>query len=319
MPEQLCSSAPAWTHPLLSQLIVCTLLNPLPSNAGGRLRLDDGLPLLVVVYICIPAHHHHHRLTNPLHAPGRYTVAEVRAQDGTDGKPVWVTYNGSVHDVTSFIAEHPGGSLITQAAGGAVEPFWSVWAYHFLSSKVVTALDATRIGTVAPTTVHDDLAAPYAAEPVRAEEDHRVLIRRPFCTETPERVLMRAPLTDAKALYIRNHAPVPLITNADDHEVTFYSDIAAGAEPNASVGAGADEDTRELDTLTVAALLARFEHVEVTSVLQCAGNRTSDDMRATGKEGNGFVRTCFYGGPSHVHRSRLGCGGGLHVLCIDPA
>jgi cytochrome b involved in lipid metabolism len=57
----------------------------------------------------------------------RYTAAEVSVQDGTGGKPVWMTYNGSVHDVTSFIAEHPGGNLIAQAAGGAVEPFWAVW------------------------------------------------------------------------------------------------------------------------------------------------------------------------------------------------
>lgn len=38
--------------------------------------------------------------------------------DGTEGKPMWVTYRDGVYDITRFRSEHPGGSFIDQAAGG---------------------------------------------------------------------------------------------------------------------------------------------------------------------------------------------------------
>ena len=46
-------------------------------------------------------------------------------QDG-----VWVTYQGGVYDITEFVAMHPGGDKIMLAAGGAIEPFWALYAVH---------------------------------------------------------------------------------------------------------------------------------------------------------------------------------------------
>lgn len=67
-----------------------------------------------------------------------FSLEEVRRNDGTNGKPKWVTYRGGVHDVSSF--EHPGGKFIDQALGGDVAPFWAFWAYHLRSKKVAIYL-----------------------------------------------------------------------------------------------------------------------------------------------------------------------------------
>ena len=65
-----------------------------------------------------------------------FSAEEVAARDGTDGRPLWVSFRGGVHDVTEFVKEHPGGRFIEQAAGGDVEGFWKYWFYHFHSPKV---------------------------------------------------------------------------------------------------------------------------------------------------------------------------------------
>ncbi len=39
-----------------------------------------------------------------------YTAEHVSNNDGTDGKPIWMSYGGIVYDVTNFINNHPGGS-----------------------------------------------------------------------------------------------------------------------------------------------------------------------------------------------------------------
>lgn len=39
-----------------------------------------------------------------------YTSDQVAENDGSDGKPIWMSYGGVVYDVTDFVANHPGGS-----------------------------------------------------------------------------------------------------------------------------------------------------------------------------------------------------------------
>ena len=48
----------------------------------------------------------------------------------SESKRVWVTYKHGVYDITDFIPKHPGADKIMMAAGGAVEPFWNVYAVH---------------------------------------------------------------------------------------------------------------------------------------------------------------------------------------------
>lgn len=49
-----------------------------------------------------------------------YTSQQVSENDGSDGKPIWMSYGGVVYDVTDFIANHPGGSEKILMAAGSV-------------------------------------------------------------------------------------------------------------------------------------------------------------------------------------------------------
>lgn len=53
----------------------------------------------------------------------------------------------SVYDITDWIDSHPGGSVILRAAGGALEPYWSVFSFH-TKPDIVEMLDEYRIGEV---------------------------------------------------------------------------------------------------------------------------------------------------------------------------
>ena len=77
-----------------------------------------------------------------------YTVEDV-SQHNTHEKGIWVTYKGQVYDITEFIASHPGGpSKIILAAGGALEPFWALYAVHN-NQHVLDMLDEYWIGSLA--------------------------------------------------------------------------------------------------------------------------------------------------------------------------
>lgn len=58
---------------------------------------------------------------------------------------VWVTYRGGVYDITEFVAVHPGGDKILLAAGGALEPFWSLYAVHN-QEHVLEILSEYKVG-----------------------------------------------------------------------------------------------------------------------------------------------------------------------------
>ena len=49
-----------------------------------------------------------------------YTSEQVAENDGSDGKPIWMSYGGVVYDVTAFIHNHPGGSEKILMAAGSV-------------------------------------------------------------------------------------------------------------------------------------------------------------------------------------------------------
>lgn len=58
---------------------------------------------------------------------------------------VWVTFKGGVYDITEFVAMHPGGDKILLAAGGALEPFWSLYAVHN-QDHVLEILSEYKVG-----------------------------------------------------------------------------------------------------------------------------------------------------------------------------
>ena len=58
---------------------------------------------------------------------------------------IWVTFEGHVYDITDFVSHHPGGNKILLAAGGAIEPFWAMYAVH-QTDEVLKMLEKYRIG-----------------------------------------------------------------------------------------------------------------------------------------------------------------------------
>lgn len=53
----------------------------------------------------------------------------------------------TVYDITDWIESHPGGSVILRAAGGALEPYWSVFSFH-TRPDILEMLDEFQIGEV---------------------------------------------------------------------------------------------------------------------------------------------------------------------------
>ena len=222
-----------------------------------------------------------------------YTVDEVREYDGTNGKKMFVTFRGGVYDVSKFNKSHPGGDFIKQAAGGDVEPFWQKWAYHYHSKKVKEVLNEIRVGTLienneATNDSNEKLYGSqdlYINDPKRTKE-HKVLTEKPFCSETRLESLKNSYLTPNSALYVRNHAPVPIDLDLETHEILFFCDK------------GGEEEM--VYTMSLQDMLNKYKPINITSVLQCAGNRASEDIKATGL--TGFVGTPF----EHIQSGEVG-------------
>lgn len=76
--------------------------HPMPSKAGTD-NICDGAPSLEEMPV--------------------YRSTQVAKNDGSDGRPIWMSYGGVVYDVTGFISNHPGGSeKILLASGGVSLP-----------------------------------------------------------------------------------------------------------------------------------------------------------------------------------------------------
>lgn len=127
-------------------------------------------------------------------------------------KGIWVTYGSGVYDITQFVNMHPGGvDKIKLAYGGALEPFWSLYAVH-KTPEVLEILEGMRIGNLDPEVAakmaEDFKNDPYSNEPSR----NPALIPssvKPFNAETPPELLTDTFLTPNDLFFVRNHLPVP--------------------------------------------------------------------------------------------------------------
>ena len=148
--------------------------------------------------------------------------------------------------------------------------------------KPKATLESLRIGRLSDYEVEEDEERyghgawePEQTAPGR-EESRRtgiVLSEMPFQTETCSAELAEF-LTPTGKLYVRNHAPVPLVEEPLEHLVTFASQES--------------QDTEEVD-LTLGQLQGRFRNHRITSILQCTGNRAGDNIAANGPASSGFV------------------------------
>lgn len=189
----------------------------------------------------------------------QYRKNEVNTHD-TDDKRIWVTFKNGVYDITDFVSKHPGAKNILMAAGGSIEPFWNLYAVHQKNPEVYSLLEEYRIGNLHPDDVkeNEELANtldPYLMEPKNRNPGFVVNTTKPFNAETPLEILSTHFYTPNEWFYVRNHLPTPDVT-AKEYEL----DIAS------------ENQNKEI-TLSLEDLKSKFEKVEVTSAIQCGGNR----------------------------------------------
>ncbi|XP_029948572.1 sulfite oxidase, mitochondrial isoform X2 [Salarias fasciatus] len=172
---------------------------------------------------------------------------------------VWVTYKGGVYDITEFVAMHPGGEKILLAAGGALEPFWSLYAVHS-QEHVLEILSEYKIGNLNVDDVKKQQSVvssdPYSSDPERHPVLH-VNSLKPFNAEPPPEILSDSFITPSPFFFKRNHLPVPQVDPASYR-------LQVEGLPGGAL------------TLSLQDLKTRFPKHTVTATLQCAGNRRSE-------------------------------------------
>ncbi|XP_048028630.1 LOW QUALITY PROTEIN: sulfite oxidase, mitochondrial [Megalobrama amblycephala] len=187
-----------------------------------------------------------------------YTLEDVTKHCSLDSG-VWVTYKGEVYDITEFVAMHPGGDKILLAAGGALEPYWALYAVHE-QDHVLEILSEYKIGVLNTEGLKKQETAntsdPYSAEPTR-HPALQINSLKPFNAEPPASILSDNYITPSVIFFKRNHLPVPRV----DPE-TYRLEIEG-------LPGG-------VATLTLSELKSCFPKHTITATLQCAGNRRSE-------------------------------------------
>jgi sulfite oxidase len=196
------------------------------------------------------------------------TSEEVAQRDGSNGTPVWMSYGGIVYDVTQFIANHPGGSdKIIQAAGSAIEPFWYIYRQHYNSDLPMRLMEHMAIGRLREEDQQDideqmlvlEQDDPYAREPAR-NKLLRVHTDAPMNAEVPTQVLSEHYITPNDLFYIRNHHPVPYLTEKQLQDFRLKVDLSGYNGDLGVVSFSLEE-------------LKRMPKTELVVTLQCSGNR----------------------------------------------
>lgn len=189
-----------------------------------------------------------------------YSADEVLQHDSKD-KRIWVTYKSGVYDITDFVAKHPGGEKILMASGGALEPFWLLYAVH-QNEQVLAMLEELRIGNLAEAdrgVAAKDMDDPYAMDPKRHPALKPSSVK-PFNAEPFLPLLVESYITPNDLFYVRNHLPVPEV-DPDTYELEV-------------VGEGITTVNLSLNDLK-----NKFKKHTVTAAIQCAGNRRSEMIK----------------------------------------
>ncbi|XP_050025887.1 sulfite oxidase [Dermacentor andersoni] len=189
-----------------------------------------------------------------------YTADEVAKHD-TKATRIWISFKCGVYDVTDFVDEHPGGDKILLGAGGGIDPFWNIYAVH-KTPEILALLETFRIGNLAPEDVGAASAGiedPYLLDPKR-HRDLKPASTKPFNAEPPLGTLADNYRTPNELFYVRNHMPVPYVDPKD-----YVLEI--------------EDPDGKCHELTLDDIKTKFSKVSVTSVIQCAGNRRSEQNK----------------------------------------
>lgn len=228
-----------------------------------------------------------------------WQAAELEPSESTPGPPfpiftreevsrhhnetnrVWVTYGSDVFDVTDFLELHPGGkSKILLAAGGALEPFWALYAMHN-QEHVLEILREYKVGELSPEEPPQPTPGdPYAEDPPR-HPALKVNTLKPFNAEPPPELIAENYLTPNQLFFKRNHLPVPVV-DPSKYQLCIQS-----------------RNGRKL-SLSLQDLKRKFSKHEVIATLQCAGNRRAEmnAIKNTNRLGWGIgaISTARWGG-----------------------
>ena len=77
-----------------------------------------------------------------------YTLQEVEKHNKKDD--LWTIYKNNVYDITNFVKNHPGGSIILNAGGKNLEEVWNEYGFdwHMEDNSVIKILKKYKIGKV---------------------------------------------------------------------------------------------------------------------------------------------------------------------------
>lgn len=215
--------------------------------------------------------------------PRKIRMSEVR-KHGRASDTRWVVRGAKVYDITDWIPNHPGGEVILRAVGSVIDVYWDIFSIH-KKQDVYDILEQYYIGDVDPRDLvdghvpADDIEDPFEHDPLR-DQSLKVHSEKPCNAETPIEALDKF-ITPPDQFYVRNHLWAPNL-DATSHRLTV--ELPDGEEKVYTM-----ED------------LKKFKKIEVTTTLQCSGNRrkhmTEGSRYTNGLQWDiGAVSTASFGG-----------------------
>jgi len=179
-----------------------------------------------------------------------YTYEEVAKHNKQND--AWVTYKDTVYDISKFIENHPGGTdKIMLSVGKDIDKYWDIYQQHTNNPDIFNdILKPMEIGKLKVYEKKDQTDL-YLNDPPRDSnlKFHNV---SPCNAETIN--IMDNWITPNELWYIRNHHPVPNIT---DYELDI-------------IDLDNNKISLSLDTIK------KKKYKKVTSTMQCGGNRRKE-------------------------------------------
>lgn len=187
------------------------------------------------------------------------TIAQI--EEFVEQGKIVVSFKGGVYDITDFTG-HPGGvGRLQMAAGLDLEVFWQVYTQHNRGHITKNIMARYKIGELSPEEAEiqrnrvKKFDHPYGDDPPN-KPDLLTNTRYPYNAEARLRNVTDTFITPASRHFVRNHSHVPDI---DPKEYVLTVE-----------GAGLKTTTFSLEDLK------KFPKVDVTTVIQCNGNRRED-------------------------------------------
>ncbi|KAF4637538.1 hypothetical protein G7Y89_g535 [Cudoniella acicularis] len=201
----------------------------------------------------------------------RFRLSDIRKHHGKSGSP-WVTRGDKVYNITDWVAAHPGGEVILEAAGGSIDPYWDIFTIH-KTAHIYEILEQYRIGFVHSDDLVDgkpvvqEIEDPFQHDPLRSSR-LRTITAKPCNAETSTDDLSNNSITPNELFYVRNHMWVPKI---EEQKFTLEVELLDGTTTQYTM-----QDLRD-----------KFKPIKVSATLQCAGNRRND-MTMHAQQTNGL-------------------------------